>query len=101
MPTLKKTSLSALSRGDLEALTERLLTENAVLKQAVAALRAEVATLKGLQGRPKLKPSGMDQATEPEPDQGQGRGSKGHKTERLSIDEERVIKAATPAHCLA
>ena len=97
MPTPKKTSLSALSRGDLEALTERLLAENAVLKQAVAALRAEVATLKGLQGRPKLKPSGMDKATEPEPDQGQGRGSKGHKTERLSIDEERVIKAAAPA----
>src|SRR5215203_2666704 len=98
MPTSKKTSLSALSRGDLEVLTERLLAENAALKQAIAELRAEVAALKGLSGRPKLKPSGMDQGTEPTPDdKPRGRGSKGHKTERLSIDEERVIKAAAPA----
>jgi hypothetical protein len=98
MSAAKKTSLSALSRGDLETLTERLLAENAALKQAIADLRAEVATLKGLKGRPKLKPSGMDKATEPEPgDQGQGRGAKGRKSERLSIDEERVIGAAAPA----
>jgi len=98
MSTPKKTSLSALSRGDLEALTERLLAENAALKQAVAELRAEVATLKGLQGRPKMKPSGMDKATELEPAaQGQGHGAKRRKNERLSIDEERVIKAVTPA----
>ena len=94
----KKITLFALSRGDLEALTERLLAENAALKQAIAELRAEVATLKGLQGRPKLKPSGMDQGTEPAPDdKPRGRGSKGRKNERLSIDEERVIKAAVPA----
>ena len=98
MSAPKKITLSALSRGDLEALTERLLAENAALKQAIAELRAEVATLKGLQGRPKLKPSGMDQGTEPTPDdKPPGRGAKGHKNERLSIDEERVIKAAAPA----
>src|SRR3954465_16034975 len=98
MPAPKKTSLSALSRGDLEALTERLLAENAALKQAVAELRAGVATLKGLQGRPKMKPSGMDKATELEPAaQGQGHGAKRRKNERLSLDEERVIKAVTPA----
>jgi hypothetical protein len=98
MSAPKKITLSALSRGDLEALAERLLAGNAALKQAVAELRAEVATLKGLQGRPKLKPSGMDKGTEPTPDgKPQGRGSKGHKNERFSIDEERVIKAAAPA----
>jgi hypothetical protein len=98
MPAPKKTSLAALSRGDLEVLTERLLAENAALKQAVAELRAEVATLKGLQGRPKMKPSGMDQGTESRPgDKPRGRGAKGRKNERLGIDEERVIKAAAPA----
>ncbi len=98
MSASKKTSLSALSRSDLEALSERLLAENAALKQAIAELRAEVATLKGLQGRPKVKPSGMDQATEPQlANQGQGRGAKGRKNERLSIDEESVIKAGAPA----
>src|SRR4029450_4552591 len=98
MSAPKKITLSARSRGDLEALAERLLAENAALKQAVAELRAEVATLKGLQGRPKLKPSGMDKGTEPTPDgKPQGRGSKGHKNEGFRIDEERVIKAAAPA----
>src|SRR4051812_16093867 len=95
MPAPKKTPLSELSRGDLEALTERLLAENAALKQAIAELRAEVATLKGLQGRPKMKPSGMDKGTEPAlDDKPRGRGAKGRKSERLSVDEERVIKAA-------
>src|SRR3954453_13793089 len=95
MPAPKKTPLSKLSRGDLEVLTERLLAENAALKQAVAELRAEVATLKGLQGRPKMKPSGMDKGTESTPDdKPRGRGAKGRKNERLGIGEERVIKAA-------
>ena len=43
----EKLSLSGLSRGDLEALAERLLAENTALKQAIAELRAEIAALKG------------------------------------------------------
>ena len=60
-----KISLSGLPRGELEALTERLLAENDALRQALAELKAEVATLKGLKGRPEVKPSGMEKATEP------------------------------------
>jgi hypothetical protein len=46
----EKLSLSGLSRGDLEALIERLLAENAALKQAIGELRAEIAALKGGEG---------------------------------------------------
>jgi hypothetical protein len=93
-----KLTLAELARGDLEGLAERLLAENAALKQALAELRAEVAALKGLKGRPAVKPSGMDRGTGSAPvGKGRGRGAKGRKTERLTVDEDRVIRAAVPA----
>ncbi|WP_044437354.1 hypothetical protein, partial [Skermanella aerolata] len=96
MSVPEKIPLSELSRGDLEALTERLLAENAELKQVVAERRAEIAKLKGVTGRPVLRPSGMEQKTEPTDKAGK-RGAKQCKTERLVIHEERVIKAGVPA----
>jgi hypothetical protein len=60
MSAPEKPSLSGLSRGDLEALTERLLSENAALKQATADLRAEIAALKGVKGRSAIQPIGME-----------------------------------------
>src|SRR5690242_16136882 len=93
-----KISLSGLPRGELEALAERLLAENDALRRAIAELKAEVATLKGVKGRPKLKPSGMEQATEPEPaGKGRGHGAKAGKAERLTVDEERVAAPDAPA----
>jgi hypothetical protein len=53
MSASAKITLSGLPRGEPEALTERLLAENAALRQAITELRAEVATLKGVKGRPK------------------------------------------------
>jgi hypothetical protein len=91
-----KITLSGLPRAELEALAERLLAENAALTRAVAELRAEVAALKGLKGRPEVKPSGMEEATEPEP-AGKGRGAKARKAGRLTPDEERVVAADVPA----
>src|SRR3982750_4153893 len=88
-----KISLSGLPRAELEALPERLLAENDALKQAVAGLKAEVATLKGVKGRPELKPSGMEKGTEPAP-AGTGRGAKGSKSARLAVHEDRVVAAA-------
>src|SRR5690242_8260307 len=88
-------SLSGLPRGGLEALAERLLAENDALRQAIAELRAEVATLKGLKGRPEVKPSGMEKGTEPATaGTGRGRGAKGSKSARLAVHEDRVVAAA-------
>lgn len=98
MSAPKKISLSGLSRGELEALAEQLLAENAALRQAIAELRAEVTTLKGVQGRPKVRPSGMEKGTEPGPaEMGRGRGVGGRKAKRLTIHEDRVIAADVPA----
>ncbi len=92
-----KITLSGLPRGELEALAERLLAENAALRQVIAELRAEVATLKGVKGRPEVKPSGMEKGTGSEPgESNRGRGRRG-KADRLTIHEERVVEAEVPA----
>jgi hypothetical protein len=89
-----KIPLSSLPRGELEALAERLLAENDALKQAVAELKAEVATLKGVKGRPGVKPSGMEKGASSDPGAtNRGRGGRG-KADRLTVDEERVVAAA-------
>jgi Transposase IS66 family len=93
-----KITLAGLPRAELEALTERLLAENAALTRAVAELRAEVAALKGLKGRPEVRPSGMEKATEPGPaGTGRGRGARGSKVGRLTVHEQRVVAAEVPA----
>jgi hypothetical protein len=77
-------------------LAERLLAENDALKQAVAELKAEVATLKGVKGRPEVKPSGMEKASSDPGATNRGRGGRG-KADRLTVDEERVVEADVPA----
>src|SRR5215212_3510283 len=86
--------LDALSPTELKALVVRLLGKVAGLEQTVAVQRTEIARLKGLKGRPALKPSGMEKASEPKP-LSPPKGRRGPVTPRVAV-EDQVIKAAVP-----
>jgi hypothetical protein len=89
-------ALSALSRPQLEARLVDLLGEVTTLKQTVAEQREEIARLKGLKGRPDIKPSGMDKGTAPaKPTKNEKRPGRGKVTPRVSV-EETVIKTEIP-----
>jgi len=88
--------LSDLPRAELEALLVELLGELADLKRLVAAQRDEIARLKGLKGRPSIKPSGMENATEPKPEaKGVKRRGRGKVTPRVAAETE-VLRVAPP-----
>jgi len=93
-------ALSALSRPELEALLIELFGEVSTLKQTVAEQREEIARLKGLKGRPDIKPgikpSGMEKGTGPAKLQKQGkRRGRGKVTPRVKV-EEKVIRIGVP-----
>src|SRR5665647_1084583 len=90
--------IDGLSNDELKAVVVRLLGEIAELKRTVSEQREEIARLKGLKGRPQIKPpSGMEKASEPKPpsDEGKRRGG-GDKTSKRAIHEDRIIKAEVP-----
>src|SRR3954468_16973231 len=92
-------NLEDLSAAELRSLVVSLLEAVAQLEAKVAALTEENAQLKGLKGRPNLKPSGMEKGTDPSPaasgktDLPQRRRDP-PKSTRLIVDEERVVPLA-------
>src|SRR5664279_1942094 len=91
------TDPSDLARSELEAEVAGLRGEVAELKQLVVALRDEIARLKGLKGRPVIKPSGMENGPKLNPAGKRAkRRGRGKVTPRVT-PETRVIRVAAPA----
>ena len=88
--------IDGLGFDELKALVIELLEERADLKAEIEALREEIARLKGLKGRPKLKPSGMHQETQAraKAKSGDRKRRRGPKNSNLVIDEDKILKPA-------
>ena len=88
--------IDGLSRAELKSLVLRLLEKVAELERMVAAQRDEIARLKGGPPRPNIKPSGMEQASNPKPPGSSNERRRGSTRSKLSIDEVRNVKLTAP-----
>ena len=90
--------LDALSFEDLKKLLIEALAEVARLKVEVAALREENTRLKGLAGKPRLKPSGMEKKTDrAEVKRRRRQKRRGAKNMYSKVTERRVVEVVVPA----
>jgi hypothetical protein len=88
--------VDGLGLEELKSLLVQVLEDNARLKAENAELRDEIARLKGLKGRPKIAPSGMEKSTEAGAKaKGQRNiGRRGSKRSKLTITETKVVRCA-------
>jgi hypothetical protein len=93
---LRNDDVTVLSPGELRRLVGGLVAEVARLAEENAALRDEVARLKGLKGRPKIKPSGMERATAPRDERPKPKAKGRAKTAQRVVAEERVLAIDAP-----
>ena len=89
-------AVEELPAVELKRLVGELLGEVARLREENAALREEVARLKGLNGRPKVRPSGMERTTAPEGDRPRGKAGRTAGTTERAVPEEQVLAIAAP-----
>jgi len=90
--------LDRLSHTELKGLVVKQWEQIVELQRTVAALRDEIARLKGGPPRPNLKPSGMERGTEPRApgSSGERKRPRGGTRSKLSIHEHRTVKVAAP-----
>ena len=91
--------IDGLPPADLKQLVLKLLEENAEQGRVIVELREEIARLKGLKGRPSIKPpSGMEGGASPKPGGGGGsrRRRRGKMVPRVAV-EDQILKADVPA----
>jgi hypothetical protein len=88
---------SGVSNSELQELVLKLLAENAEQKRLIAELREEIARLKGLKGRPNIKPpSGMERGTTGDTGGPQRvHPGRGKVTPRVIV-EDQILKMAVP-----
>jgi hypothetical protein len=96
LPVTAAADIDGLSLEALKALVMQLLSKSADQDRLIAELREENARLKGLNGRPRIKPSGMENASElKRPGKRGNPRRRGKIAPRVAI-EDRVIKAQVP-----
>jgi len=81
-----------LGLAELKSLLLQAYEKLAQRDAQIASLREELARLKGLKGRPQIKPSGMEKATQGRAKRKRKCGRRGPKRSKITINETKVIK---------
>jgi hypothetical protein len=89
--------VAAACPDERRRLVAELLGEVVRLRDENAALREEIARLKGHKGRPKIKPSGMERATPGPARRAKSKRSKRRTIAKRVVHEERVLALSAPA----